>query len=129
LLILDPDLRFLRSLKASIREEELTMPQNEIKDIGKHVLELKKYDLILTSETIYNVDYYPRLVVLLERALARNGIILLAAKSHYFGCGGSVVGFIKYLENDGKFDIEEVWKSKSNDALERSILRIKWRAP
>ena len=94
-----------------------------------NILELEKYDLILTSETIYNVDYYPRLVELLERALAQNGIILLAAKSHYFGCGGSVVGFTKYLENDEKFDIEEVWKSKSNDALERSILRIKWRAP
>jgi len=98
-------------------------------DWSKLELKGEKYDLILTSETIYNVDYYPRLVELLERALAQNGIILLAAKSHYFGCGGSVVGFTKYLENDEKFDIEEVWKSKSNDALERSILRIKWRAP
>ena len=86
--------------------------------------------MILTSETIYNVEYYPRLVELLERALAQNGIILLAAKSHYFGCGGSIVGFIKYLEENGeKFDVEEVWKSNSNDALERSILRLKWKAP
>ena len=98
--------------------------------MSKNGFELFKYDLILTSETIYNVDYYPRLVKLLERALAQNGIILLAAKSHYFGCGGSIVGFIKYLEkeNGGKFDIEEVWKSNSSDNLERSILRLKWRA-
>lgn len=65
----------------------------------------ESFDLILSSETIYNQDYYPKLVSVIERCLspslgekkenlnnvnkeATNAVALIAAKTYYFGVGG-----------------------------------------
>ncbi|XP_062989492.1 histidine protein methyltransferase 1 homolog [Elgaria multicarinata webbii] len=64
---------------------------------------LAKYDLILTSETIYNPDYYEALHDTLSSLLAINGCVYLASKAHYFGCGGGVLLFTKFIEEKKVF--------------------------
>ncbi|ELW64922.1 histidine protein methyltransferase 1 homolog [Tupaia chinensis] len=62
-----------------------------------------KYDLILTSETIYNPDYYPALHQTFLRLLGKNGRVILASKAHYFGVGGGVHLFQKFIEERDVF--------------------------
>ncbi|XP_009271563.1 PREDICTED: histidine protein methyltransferase 1 homolog isoform X1 [Aptenodytes forsteri] len=49
-----------------------------------------KYDIILTSETIYNPGYYGALHDTLAQLLDKNGCVYLASKAHYFGVGGGI---------------------------------------
>ncbi|NXA34043.1 MET18 methyltransferase, partial [Eudromia elegans] len=62
-----------------------------------------KYDLILTSETIYNPDYYGALHDALSQLLAEHGRVYLASKAHYFGVGGGVLLFEKFIEERNVF--------------------------
>lgn len=56
------------------------------------------FDLIVTSETIYNEANYAKLSNLFHSCLfAPTGLVFLAAKSHYFGCGGGTYAFVDYL--------------------------------
>ncbi|NWH42758.1 MET18 methyltransferase, partial [Fregata magnificens] len=56
-----------------------------------------KYDVILTSETIYNPDYYSALHDTLAQLLDKNGCVYLAGKAHYFGVGGGIYLFEKFI--------------------------------
>ncbi|XP_065312754.1 histidine protein methyltransferase 1 homolog [Gordionus sp. m RMFG-2023] len=56
-----------------------------------------KYDYILTSETIYNLDNFTKLHDMFKHYIKSDGKIYIAAKSHYFGVGGSVHLFLKML--------------------------------
>ncbi|KGL99544.1 Histidine protein methyltransferase 1, partial [Charadrius vociferus] len=57
-----------------------------------------KYDIILTSETIYNPDYYGALHDTLAQLLDKNGRVYLGSKAHYFGVGGGIYLFEKFVE-------------------------------
>ncbi|NXV32135.1 MET18 methyltransferase, partial [Rissa tridactyla] len=57
-----------------------------------------KYDIILTSETIYNPDYYGALHDTLAELLDKHGRVYLASKAHYFGVGGGIHLFEKFVE-------------------------------
>ena len=52
-----------------------------------------EFDLILTSDTIYNVDDAKKLAKVIHHCLKKNAnenaIALVAAKRYYFGVGGS----------------------------------------
>jgi hypothetical protein len=82
-----------------------------------------KYDVILTSETIYNPENYEKLLNFFKSSLADNGKVFLSAKSYYFGVSGNLLDFCKLLKSDGSFNYEIVWKS--NEGLQREILLIK----
>ncbi|NXK46062.1 MET18 methyltransferase, partial [Chauna torquata] len=62
-----------------------------------------KYDVILTSETIYNPDYYSALHDTLSQLLDKNGRVYLASKAHYFGVGGGIYLFEKFIEGRNVF--------------------------
>lgn len=64
----------------------------------------EKYDLILTSETIYNPDYYSTLHQTFLRLLNKKGRVLLASKAHYFGVGGGIHLFQKFVEERNVFE-------------------------
>jgi hypothetical protein len=83
----------------------------------------EKYDLILTSETIYNPENYVKLLKFFKSRLAKGGKVFLSAKSYYFGVSGNVLDFCKLLESDGNFEHDIVWKS--SEGLQREILLIK----
>lgn len=66
------------------------------------------YDIILTSETIYNPTSQPKLLASLKHLLRpEGGVAYVAAKSYYFGVGGCVSSFTKLVEKDGYFSVEK----------------------
>lgn len=70
---------------------------------------MTRFDFILTSETIYNPDSYPSLIHVVKQLLKRTGVAYLAAKSHYFGVGGSIDLFTEAIDKDGTL----VWETVS----------------
>ncbi|EYB93715.1 hypothetical protein Y032_0179g710 [Ancylostoma ceylanicum] len=61
------------------------------------------YDVIVTSETIYNSEDYEALHDAFDYALSPTGVIWVAAKIFYFGVGGNVPLFMEYVEKRGVF--------------------------
>ncbi|CAL1708632.1 unnamed protein product [Somion occarium] len=114
-----------------------------------------KYDVVLTSETIYRTDSLPSLIELMRNAciglpssdkdedesLARlsearlsispsgghtSYLCLVAAKLVYFGVGGGVTGFIRAVEGD------EVNKGsvetiwERKEGVKRCVMKVSW---
>ncbi|XP_053609936.1 histidine protein methyltransferase 1 homolog [Plodia interpunctella] len=84
--------------------------------------ESEMYDLILTSETIYNDNNYDKLINIFIKRLSKTGAVYLAAKTCYFGVGGGVRQFEQKLENNGALQSEICWKSTGG--IQREILKI-----
>ena len=87
--------------------------------------ENKKYDLLLSSETIYNTKNYPVFHDLICCCLKRSGYVLLANKSYYFGVGGSSKEFVEYVEMQGKLQCKTV--CQITDGLNRDILLLSFK--
>lgn len=81
------------------------------------------YDLILTSETIYNVKNYTKLIQLFEKKLKPSGCILLIAKNYYFGVGGSINEFLTFL-NSSTLNGNVIWTS--TDGVKKTLLKIQF---
>lgn len=81
-----------------------------------------KYDVILTSETIYNPDYYDALHDTLVQLLHKNGRVYLASKEHYFGVGGGIPLFEKFIEERNVFKTSIV--KTIDKGLQRFIMEI-----
>ncbi|XP_045498482.1 histidine protein methyltransferase 1 homolog isoform X1 [Colias croceus] len=84
--------------------------------------ENEKYDIILTSETIYNLSNYDKLVNFFNQRLTNDGTVYIAAKTYYFGVGGGMRQFEQALTNSGKFKFEIVWNTTSG--IQREIMKI-----
>ena len=82
-----------------------------------------QYDLILTSETIYEESNYGRLIQCFKQCLAPQGVIYLAAKIHYFGVGGGLRSFEKALDKSGLWSYQTVFENC--DSVHRQIIEIK----
>ncbi|KAJ3131524.1 hypothetical protein HK101_004705, partial [Irineochytrium annulatum] len=94
-----------------------------------------KYDVILTSETIYSAESHARLDAVIRRNLRRpNGMALVAAKTSYFGCSGSlrafedlVTGRVHLGEPDDdstpKMKIDSQWQSGEGGVM-REVVRL-----
>ncbi|KAI4877625.1 hypothetical protein NFI96_022977 [Prochilodus magdalenae] len=81
-----------------------------------------KYDIIFTSETIYNTDYYPSLHNVFQKLLAESGVVYLATKSHYFGVGGGLYLFQKFVEDKDVFQIRSL--RDIDQGLKRHIVSL-----
>ncbi|XP_051004213.1 histidine protein methyltransferase 1 homolog [Acomys russatus] len=86
-----------------------------------------KYDLILTSETIYNPDYYRTLHETFLRLLSRKGRVLLASKAHYFGVGGGVHLFQKFVEERDVFETRTL--EIVDEGLKRFVIEMTFKHP
>lgn len=87
----------------------------------------EKYDLILTSETIYNPDYYGTLHQTFGRLLDKNGRVLLASKAHYFGVGGGIHLFQKFIEERNVFETRTL--EIIDDGLKRFLIEMTFKSP
>jgi len=65
-----------------------------------------KADVILTAETIYDVNNYVKLHDLLDRCLASCGTVYVASKAFYFGVGGGTYEWLRFCESRGVFNAE-----------------------
>lgn len=63
----------------------------------------RQFDLVLTAESIYNLESVPQLLAAFDSCLKPEGFILVAAKSYYFGVGGGVASFKRAVEKNGQF--------------------------
>ncbi|CAE6538586.1 unnamed protein product [Rhizoctonia solani] len=79
------------------------------------------YDLVLTSETIYQPTSLPSLVRLLRDATKSSGKCLVAAKMVYFGVGGGIREFEQALEKSGG-TAKCVWEQR--EGVGRSIMQV-----
>lgn len=82
-----------------------------------------KFDIILTSETIYNVANYNKLMSVFKTFLKPSGCVYLAAKVYYFGVGGCVYDFEKLLLGNN-FLTSTVWEQ--NEGVKRKIIKIQF---
>ncbi|KAH9477610.1 Histidine protein methyltransferase 1 [Psilocybe cubensis] len=90
--------------------------------------ESPKYDILLTSETIYRNESLQPLINLMRRAcpdqsVNKTYLCLVAAKVLYFGVGGGVSDFLQAVEKE-KAAVETVLERKSG--VGRKILRLRW---
>uniref|UniRef100_A0A0A9WLA4 protein-histidine N-methyltransferase n=1 Tax=Lygus hesperus TaxID=30085 RepID=A0A0A9WLA4_LYGHE len=81
-----------------------------------------KFDLILTSETIYNAANHKKLHDVIKSKLNQGGAAYVAGKSYYFGVGGSMKGFKETVENEKIFDVTSIWVS--DEGVKREILLL-----
>ncbi|KFQ28642.1 Histidine protein methyltransferase 1, partial [Mesitornis unicolor] len=81
-----------------------------------------KYDVIVTSETIYNPDYYSALHDTLAQLLDENGRVYLASKAHYFGVGGGIPLFEEFVEERNVFRTSIV--KTTDKGLQRCIMEM-----
>ncbi|KAJ8024474.1 Histidine protein methyltransferase 1-like [Holothuria leucospilota] len=93
--------------------------------IGDDLIASNRFDVILTSETIYNTDSVPSLYTLMKRTLKPEGMILVAAKTHYFGVGGGTRLFEEYIQKQLDFRIEVC--KKITEGVQREILQMKYK--
>ncbi|XP_054654773.1 histidine protein methyltransferase 1 homolog [Dunckerocampus dactyliophorus] len=84
-----------------------------------------KYDIIMTSETIYNTAYYPALHDTLHKLLAAHGVVYLATKSHYFGVGGGLHLFETFVAQRGIFSLDHLWDGE--DGLQRHVVVLRFK--
>ena len=84
--------------------------------------ESAKFDLILTSETIYNQENQSKLVSIFKKFLKRDGEVLVAAKTFYFGVGGGLRQFEELLKQENLNS--EIVKTFDNGGVKREIIRI-----
>lgn len=80
-----------------------------------------KYDLIFMSEVLYDEDNYKSLHEILEYNLKYDGYILIATKNTYFGCSGDLRLWLKYVESQNRFHVEEQYKTETA-GVPRTIL-------
>jgi protein-histidine N-methyltransferase len=90
-----------------------------------------KYDVVLTSETIYRTEALPALIILMHVACAGlDSVCLVAAKILYFGVGGGVSEFVRALqskkmaERGSSGKAESVWERSVG--VGRKVMRIEW---
>ncbi|XP_038674732.1 histidine protein methyltransferase 1 homolog [Scyliorhinus canicula] len=84
-----------------------------------------KYDVILTSETLYNPDCYGDLHDVLSSLLSQDGVVYLATKAHYFGVGGGLHLFESFVRQKEVFEIQTV--KVIDDGLRRCIATMSFR--
>lgn len=84
------------------------------------------YDIILTSETIYDTRNQTKLLSFIRSHLRYpNGVVYLAAKTCYFGVGGGTRTF-EVLVNETE-DLLVTVSKVYQDGVQREVLSIKWR--
>ncbi|EGN92498.1 hypothetical protein SERLA73DRAFT_190980 [Serpula lacrymans var. lacrymans S7.3] len=105
-----------------------------------------KYNIVLTSETVYRTENLPSLVRLMHGACrypfrdasasaddSSEYICLVAAKVVYFGVGGGIAEFMRAVEDTpmdkvgggkGGGTVETVWEKRTGIA--RKIMRVRW---
>jgi hypothetical protein len=86
---------------------------------------VNKFDIIVSTDTIYNPENYERFYNILEKYLNNPGVCFICCKKFYFGVGGGSAQFIEYVNSRDYFTVEikkEIDNSMSNI---RHILEIR----
>ena len=90
-----------------------------------------EYDLILTSESIYNEESSERLLETIKRVLRPpHGLAMVASKSYYFGVGGGTKAFRGLVKRDGIFEVSDegsrVIEGQVESGNKREVIEMKF---
>lgn len=127
----EPDVKRCRRLKEAQEIYKCRFFSGEWSEFCKVMLSngkpFEKYDLILTSETIYNPDYYDTLHQTFLRLLDKDGRVLLASKAHYFGVGGGIHLFQKFVQERNVFETRTL--EIIDEGLKRFLIELIFKCP
>lgn len=86
---------------------------------------VKKFDIIVSADTLYNMENYDSLYQSIVKNLNNPGICFIASKKYYFGVGGGTSQFIEYVKAKGEFDIKCVQEINDGISNMRQILEMR----
>jgi SAM-dependent methyltransferase len=89
--------------------------------------DLCPFDIVLTSESIYNDRSAQQILDGCDQCLATNGCVYVAAKSHYFGVAqaGGLAKFKRMVDQDGRFCWEVTRRADDGMSNVREVLLLK----
>jgi len=96
--------------------------------LSKPLGETAKYDLILTSDTLYSTDSMePLLKLIVDHLRPPHGVALVAAKTYYFGVGGGTQMFVDMIEKGNVLKATVAQKFTDGSTNVREILEVSFR--
>ena len=87
----------------------------------------KKFDVIISGDTLYNNLNYEKIYNLIKNNLNKDGEAYFASKRFYFGVGGGSSEFRQYITERNDFEISQVKTIKDCINNIRVILKITWK--
>ena len=87
----------------------------------------KKFDVIISGDTLYNNLNYEKIYNLIKNNLNKDGEAYFASKRFYFGVGGGSSEFRQYIAERNEFEISQVKTIKDGINNIRVILKITWK--
>lgn len=66
-----------------------------------------KFDLVISSDTVYQKNHHAKLLQLLKDTLSNTGVALFSGKTIY-GAGGGIDQFKEFVQRDGTFSVKVV---------------------
>ena len=87
----------------------------------------KKFDVIISGDTLYNNSNYEKIYNLIKNNLNKDGEAFFASKRFYFGVGGGSSEFRQYISDRNEFQIEQIKTIKDGINNIRVILKITWK--
>jgi len=86
---------------------------------------IQKFDIIVTADTLYNIENYDYLYENIINNLNNPGICFVASKKYYFGVGGGTSQFIEYVKGKNELDIKCVQEINDGFSNIRQILELR----
>ena len=87
----------------------------------------KKFDIIISGDTLYNNQNYEKIYNLIKNNLNKDGEAYFASKRFYFGVGGGSSEFRQFILDRNEFEISQVKQIKDGINNIRVILKITWK--
>ena len=88
----------------------------------------ERFNVILMSETLYNVDYYASLFDFIDFCLVKDksSEVIVGTKTYYYGLGGGFYELEQFLKSNQKYKlkIETLLAINDGNSIERRILKL-----
>jgi hypothetical protein len=89
------------------------------------ILSGSKFDIIVSADTIYNLNNYESFYKVLKEKLNKPGICFICSKKYYFGVGGGTSQFMDFVNTKGDFEVNVVKEFNDGMSNIRQIIEIK----
>lgn len=87
----------------------------------------EKFDIIVSADTIYNIDNYESLYNVILNNLKNPGICFISSKKFYFGVGGGTNQWIDFVNKKGDFNITVAKDINDGISNIRQILEMRYK--
>lgn len=94
-------------------------------DSTKEVFSTAEFDIIVSADTIYNIENYEAFYNIIITNLKNPGICFICSKKFYFGVGGGTSQFIDFVTKKGEFEIKVAKEFNDGVSNIRQILEMR----